>query len=93
MEGDPPPLFDAHLHPEGLTDQDIESLRIFGVSAALVAAHHAAVSSTAREILARARFSPTSNRFSRFSFHGSSARGSAPMPPSASIRGAFQGEE
>jgi predicted metal-dependent TIM-barrel fold hydrolase len=52
MEGDPPPLFDAHLHPEGLTDQDIESLRIFGVSAALVAAHHAAVSSTPREILA-----------------------------------------
>lgn len=35
-----PPIFDAQLHPEGLTDQDLESMRLFGVQAALVAAHH-----------------------------------------------------
>jgi predicted metal-dependent TIM-barrel fold hydrolase len=52
MKGEPPPLFDAHLHPEGLTDQDIESLQIFGVRAALVAAHYAPVDSTPRQILA-----------------------------------------
>ena len=52
MTGELPSLFDAHLHPEGLTDQDIESLQIFGVSAALVAAHHAPMDSTPRAILA-----------------------------------------
>jgi hypothetical protein len=36
----PPPLFDAQLHPGGLTDQDLESIRLFGVTAALVPAHH-----------------------------------------------------
>ena len=34
------PLFDAHLHPEGLSDQDLESMRFFGVERALVVAHH-----------------------------------------------------
>ncbi|MFP2959123.1 TatD family hydrolase [Myxococcus sp. 1LA] len=36
----PPPIFDAHLHPEGLSDQDLESMRFFGVERALVVAHH-----------------------------------------------------
>jgi uncharacterized protein len=33
-------LFDAHLHPEALNDQDLESMRFFGVERALVVAHH-----------------------------------------------------
>jgi len=37
---EPTPIFDVNLHPEGLTDQDLESMRLFGVRAALVAAHH-----------------------------------------------------
>lgn len=37
---EPLPLFDAHLHPEGLSDQDLESMRFFGVERALVVAHH-----------------------------------------------------
>src|SRR5262249_42033498 len=32
--------FDAHLHPEGLTDTDLESLYFFGIRAALAVAHH-----------------------------------------------------
>jgi len=36
----PPPIFDAHLHPESLSDQDLESMRFFGVERALVVAHH-----------------------------------------------------
>ena len=35
-----PPVFDTQLHPDGLSDTDLESLRVFGVRAALVAAHH-----------------------------------------------------
>jgi predicted metal-dependent TIM-barrel fold hydrolase len=31
-------MFDAHLHPAGLTDQDLETLRYFGVESALVPA-------------------------------------------------------
>lgn len=31
----PAPLFDAHLDPAGLTDQDLESMRFFGVERAL----------------------------------------------------------
>jgi len=46
-----PPLFDAHLHPQGLTDQDLESLRLFGVAAAVVAADHSA-EPTAKGLLA-----------------------------------------
>ena len=34
-----PSLFDAHLHPEALSDQDLESMRFFGVERALVVAH------------------------------------------------------
>ncbi len=33
-------LFDAHLHPETLSDQDLESMRFFGVERALVVSHH-----------------------------------------------------
>ncbi len=33
-------LFDAHLHPETLSDLDLESLRAFGVEEALVLGHH-----------------------------------------------------
>src|SRR5450432_4224044 len=29
-------MFDAHLHPAGLSDQDLETLRYFGVESALV---------------------------------------------------------
>jgi predicted metal-dependent TIM-barrel fold hydrolase len=46
-----PLLFDAQLHPEGLTDQDLESMRLFGVTAALVPAHHFAPA-TARGLMA-----------------------------------------
>ncbi|WP_338869815.1 TatD family hydrolase [Myxococcus stipitatus] len=37
---EPLPIFDAHLHPESLSDQDLESMRFFGVERALVVAHH-----------------------------------------------------
>src|SRR5438445_446024 len=37
-------MFDAHLHPSGLTDDDLETLRYFGVEAALVPAGHTAAS-------------------------------------------------
>ncbi len=37
---EPTPVIDANLHPEGLTDQDLETMRLFGVTAAVVAAHH-----------------------------------------------------
>ena len=33
----PPPLFDGPLHPAGLQDVDLETLRVFGVEAALIA--------------------------------------------------------
>lgn len=35
------PVFDVRLRPEGLSEADLESMRFFGVSAAVVAAHHA----------------------------------------------------
>jgi predicted metal-dependent TIM-barrel fold hydrolase len=34
-------MFDAHLHPEALSDQDLESMAFFGVTSALALAHHA----------------------------------------------------
>jgi predicted metal-dependent TIM-barrel fold hydrolase len=46
-----PELFDAHIHPEGLTDADLESMRFFGISGALVTAHHAARESKPQQIL------------------------------------------
>ena len=36
----PPLLFDAHLHPETLSDLDLESLRAFGVERAVALGHH-----------------------------------------------------
>lgn len=36
----PPLLFDAHLHPETLSDLDLESLRAFGVQRAVALGHH-----------------------------------------------------
>jgi uncharacterized protein len=48
----PPELFDAHVHPDGLSDADLESMRFFGVRAALVAAHHTTTQPTAAKLLA-----------------------------------------
>ena len=39
MASDPIALFDAKVHPEGLGEQDLESMRLFGMTAAVVAAH------------------------------------------------------
>src|SRR5689334_19541219 len=47
---EPAPVFDTRLHPEGLSDQDLESMRLFGVTAAVVPAHHFPQSS-ARAVL------------------------------------------
>jgi hypothetical protein len=47
----PKPLFDAHLHPEGLSDQDLETLRHFGVQAAVAVAHHSPKEATAKALL------------------------------------------
>lgn len=47
-----PELFDAHLHPAALTDPDLESLRFFGVTAAVVPADHAPRPPTAKALLA-----------------------------------------
>ncbi|HEX4621779.1 MAG TPA: TatD family hydrolase [Myxococcaceae bacterium] len=47
----PEPLFDAHLHPEGLTDQDLDTLRHFGVQAAVAIAHHSPKEATAKALL------------------------------------------
>jgi len=51
MGGEAPPFFDAHLHPWGLTDADVDSLRFFGLRAALVTADHAPADPTPRAIL------------------------------------------
>jgi uncharacterized protein len=47
-----PELFDAHLHPETLTDQDLESMALFGVRRALVVAHHPAAETRPRALRA-----------------------------------------
>ena len=46
-----PALFDAHLHPEGVSDQDLESLHFFGVTTALVAADHSPIHAKVKSIL------------------------------------------
>src|SRR5690606_14877172 len=48
----PHPVFDGPLDPEGLTDPDLETLRLFGVEAALIAAPPLPVTD-AREARAR----------------------------------------
>ncbi len=45
------PLFDAHLHADGLSDGDLRSLAYFGVHAALLPAHDPAGATTPKEIL------------------------------------------
>jgi predicted metal-dependent TIM-barrel fold hydrolase len=45
-------LLDAHLHPETLSDQDLETMQFFGVRAAIAVAHHAPRESTAKAVLA-----------------------------------------
>jgi len=45
------PLFDAHLHPEGLSSTDLETMRFFGLAAAVVAAQ-AQPRATAASLLA-----------------------------------------
>lgn len=52
MAGEPPPLLDVHLHPEGMSDQDLDSMRLFGVAVALVPAHHFPLQATPRELIA-----------------------------------------
>lgn len=44
-------LFDAHLHAEGLSDVDLETLRLFGVERALLPAHPLLTTPTPRAIL------------------------------------------
>ena len=44
-------LFDAHLHPEGLSDVDLETLRTFGVERALLPAHPLLTTPTPRALL------------------------------------------
>ncbi|MGQ0503715.1 MAG: TatD family hydrolase [Myxococcaceae bacterium] len=45
------PLFDAHLHPEGLSDSDLETLHLFGIRAALITAHHVPSPANAKTVL------------------------------------------
>jgi uncharacterized protein len=45
-------VFDAHLHPEGLSDRDLETLRLFGVERALALAHFTPLEAKAKAILA-----------------------------------------
>ncbi|HZA13701.1 MAG TPA: TatD family hydrolase [Myxococcaceae bacterium] len=52
MSEAPPALFDAHLHPETLTDRDLESMRLFGVERALALAHHEPIESRAAQVRA-----------------------------------------
>lgn len=49
---DLPHLFDAHLHPEALSDHDLESMCLFGVTGALAVAHHAPRELKAKDVLA-----------------------------------------
>lgn len=51
MPDSPPPLFDAHLHAEALSDADLESMRMFGVEEALIVSHHGPEEAKAKEIL------------------------------------------
>lgn len=44
-------LFDVHLHPEGLADQDLESLHFFGVDRALLPAHATFAEPSAKRLL------------------------------------------
>jgi predicted metal-dependent TIM-barrel fold hydrolase len=45
-------IFDAHLHPEGINDQDLESMRFFGVTAALAVSFASPLPASSTELLA-----------------------------------------
>ncbi|MFL5320071.1 MAG: TatD family hydrolase [Myxococcaceae bacterium] len=51
MPSSDPKLFDVHLHAEGLTDQDLESLHFFGVQRAIVPAHATFAEPSAKRLL------------------------------------------
>ena len=46
-----PSIFDAHLHPRGLNDQDLESMRFFGVTSALAVSFASPLPATSAELL------------------------------------------
>jgi len=46
-------VFDAHLHPEGLADADLETLALFGVTHALLPAHPLLAAPTEKGLLAQ----------------------------------------
>lgn len=51
MPAELPDLFDAHIHPETLSDQDLETMRYFGVRAVLAVAHHDPIEKSAKHVL------------------------------------------
>src|SRR5262249_4538442 len=53
MASEPPALVDLHLHPEALNDQDLETMRLFGLEAALVPSHRPALHATSRELISQ----------------------------------------
>jgi predicted metal-dependent TIM-barrel fold hydrolase len=77
----PAPLFDAHLHPEGLSDQDLESMYEFGLKAAVVAAHHGPVGTTASKLLSHFDdiVGPQLERLARAGIRGYAALGLHPQ--------------
>ncbi len=46
-----PSIFDAHLHPRGLNDQDLESMRFFGVTSVLAVSFASPLPATSAELL------------------------------------------
>ncbi len=76
-----PELFDAHLHPEPLTDQDLESMALFGVKRALLVSHHLATEPKPK--LLRAHFdnllSKQLRRFERAGIRAWAALGIHPL--------------
>jgi len=46
-----PSVFDAHLHPQGITNQDLESMRFFGVTSALAVSFASPLPATPAELL------------------------------------------
>jgi predicted metal-dependent TIM-barrel fold hydrolase len=85
MSATPTPLFDAHIHPEALADQDLESMRFFGVERALALAHHEPVESRPAQV--RAHFEDLLERqlprLERFGIRAWAALGLHPqaLPP------------
>src|SRR5215471_15315930 len=51
MDKSPRPFFDAHLHPQQLPDQDLESMKFFGLAAALAVAQHPPLTATSRDLI------------------------------------------